>query len=61
MPSWKQCREPALDELLADEIMQKVIASARTDAATLRRQLGEIASRIGHGVPSAALCEARAG
>jgi hypothetical protein len=55
MIGWMPCREPALEDLLADEIMQKVIASARIDAATLRRQLGEIATRIGDRIPSPSL------
>ncbi len=38
--------EPSLDELLADEIMDRVTRSAHLDREQLRRQLSEIALRV---------------
>ena len=41
--------EPSLDELLADEIMGPVVASAGMSREQLRSNLAELALRIGAG------------
>ena len=60
MISWKPCREPALDELLADDIIQKMIASARIEPSALRHQMAELAQRLGDRIHPAPACLAAA-
>jgi hypothetical protein len=60
MTGWKPCREPALDELLADDIMQKIIASSRIEPAVFRTQLSDMARRLGDRITTAPVCAAAA-
>jgi hypothetical protein len=39
--------EPSLDELLGDEIMDRVMRRAGTDATEMRRRMTELAHRLG--------------
>ncbi len=47
MTTWRLTDEPSLDDLLDDEIMRPVLRSAGLNRAELRRQLDEIARRLG--------------
>ncbi len=46
MHSWRVMREPSLDELLGDEIMERMIRRSGLDTAEFRRQLAELARRL---------------
>jgi hypothetical protein len=46
MAKWRMLGEPPLDELLEDEIMDRVISKAGLDRSELRRRLAEIARRM---------------
>ncbi|HZT52448.1 MAG TPA: hypothetical protein VFA22_10965 [Stellaceae bacterium] len=45
MREWCMAGEPSLDELLGDEIMDRMMRAAGLDAREMRRQLAEIARR----------------
>ena len=42
---WRE-REPSLDELLEDEMMQRVVRRTGTDPAEFRRRLADLAARV---------------
>jgi hypothetical protein len=46
MRKWKMTREPNLDDLLDDEIIDSVMRRDGLDASELRRQLEEVADRL---------------
>jgi hypothetical protein len=46
MQKWKMTREPNLDDLLDDEIIDSVMRRDGLDASELRRQLEEVADRL---------------
>jgi len=43
MPRWRMAGEPSLDELLDDEMMDRVMRRAGLDATELRRRMVEVA------------------
>ena len=45
MPKWRMAGEPSLDELLDDEMMDRVMRRAGLDATELRRRMVEVARR----------------
>lgn len=46
MAKWRMTGEPPLDELLEDEVMDRVISKAGLDRSELRRRLAELARRL---------------
>jgi hypothetical protein len=42
---WRE-REPSLDELLEDEVMQRVVRRTGSNPAEFRRRLAELARRL---------------
>ena len=46
MPNCRMRGEASLDELLGDEIMDRVMRTAGTDAAEIRRRMTELAHRL---------------
>jgi hypothetical protein len=42
---WRE-REPSLDELLEDDVMQRVVRRTGSDPAEFRRRLAELARRL---------------
>jgi hypothetical protein len=42
---WRE-REPSLDELLDDEMMQRVVRRSGSEPAEFRRRLAELATRV---------------
>jgi hypothetical protein len=47
MTKWRSLGEPSLEELLNDEIMDRVMRRAGLDRQELRRRLAELARRLG--------------
>jgi len=47
MTKWRFLGEASLDELLSDEIMDRVLRRAGLDGQELRRRLAELARRLG--------------
>jgi len=57
MPKWRMAGEPSLDELLNDEMMDRVMRRAGLDATEMRRRLAELARRLRDcGMPSGRRC-----
>jgi hypothetical protein len=46
MTKWRMPGEPSIDELLDDEVMDRVIRKAGLDRTELRRRLADIARRL---------------
>jgi hypothetical protein len=55
MRPWRMTGEPSLDELLGDEIIDRVMERDGLDAAAIRRLLREMAQRLA--TRSQQLCE----
>jgi hypothetical protein len=58
MRPWRMTGEPSLEELLDDEIMDRIWERDGLDAATVRRLIREAACRLA-GRPRQQLCESR--
>ena len=56
MREWRMAGEPSLDELLGDEMMDRVMRRAGLDARELRRRLVEIARQRRDGNSSGRGC-----
>lgn len=61
MAKWRMAGEPSLDELLDDEIMDRVMRAAGLDAAELRRRLTDLARRLADPPRREASCGCGAG
>jgi hypothetical protein len=61
MAKWRLAGEPSLDDLLDDEIMDRVMRAAGLDATELRRRLADLARRLADGPRRDASCGCRAG
>lgn len=61
MQHWWLTGEPTLEELLSDEMMGPVVASAGMNREQLRLNLAEVARRLGRTRPNWGLCRKELG